>query len=232
MAEPPPESSRTPPGTPLNEPIQPHEHLMEDPDLQGTRKRPRLDSGSRESETLSIDRAALTPAAPASETDAAPESDRPSNKMTINVKSPESDMAAEPAQPPPAHPGTVSRNQSPEPDATSARAISLSSSPAQSPEIEVADLEDMDQDPNTSSWRPLEEALRDEAPHEVLTVEEMTSLVDSFPRVREKLSARENVQVICMLVEKGREPASSLETSRLGTDSAQVTSVMLPHSQQ
>lgn len=232
MADPPPESSRTPPGTPLNEPIQPHEHLMEDPDLQGTRKRPRLDSGSRESETLSIDRAALTPAAPASETDVARESDRPSNKMTINVKSPESEMAAEPAQSSPTHPGTVSRNQSPEPDATSANAISLSSSPAQSPEIEIADLEDMDQDPNTSNWRPLEQALRDEAPHEVLKVEEMGSLVDSFPRVREKLSARENLQIICVMVERGKEPVSSPETSLLGTDSIQVTSMMLPHSQQ
>lgn len=219
MAEPPPESSRTPPGTPLNEPIQPHEHLMEDRDLQATRKRPRLDSGSRESETLSIDRAPLTPAAPASETDVAQESDRPSNKMTINVKSPESEMAAEPAQSPPAHPDTVSRNQSPpEPDATSANVISLSSSPAQSPEIEVADLEDMDQDPNTSNWRPLEQALQDEAPHEVLKVEEMTSLVDSFPRVRDKLSARENLQIICVMVEKGKEPVSSRETSLLGTD--------------
>lgn len=210
MAEPPPESSRTPPASPLSESTRPHEHLMEDPDPQGTRKRPRLDSGSRVSEGLSIDGSSLTPAAPASEMDVTSDSSHPSNKMTINVKSPLTDMAAEPAQLPPPHPGTAAQPQLSEPDATSANVISISSSPAQSPEIEVAELEDMDQDPNTSNWRPLEEALRDQAPPEMAEVEEIVSLVDSFPKVRDKLSARENLNRICIMVEKGKEPTSYL----------------------
>lgn len=213
MAEPPPESSRTPPSSPLSAPSQPQEHSMEDRDPQGTRKRPRLDSGSRVSESLSIEGTSLTPAAPASDMDVTPDPDvnpapTTSNKMTINVKSPVPDMDPQPSPPPPAQPpGTDTQPQSLEPDAPSAdpNVISISSSPDQSPEIEVAELEDMDQDPNTSSWRPLEEALRDQAPPEVVQVDEMVSLIDSFPKVREKSSARENLNKICHMIETGTD---------------------------
>lgn len=209
MAEPPPESSRTPPGSPLNEPTQPPEHSMEDSDPQGTRKRPRLDSGSRVSESLTIEGASLAPAAPASDMDVTPDPDiNPapnSNKMTINVKS-LANMDPEPSQAPPAQPqGTDAQPRSLEPDAPSAdnNVISLPSSPVQSPEIEVAELEDMDQEPNTSNWRPLEEALRDQAPPEVVQLDEMASLLDSFPVVHEKASARENLNKICHMIETG-----------------------------
>lgn len=220
MAEPPPESSRTPPSSPLSEPNPPAEHSMEDRDTQGTRKRPRLDSGSRVGESLSIEGASLTPAAPASDMDVTPDPDpeaeqaAPSNKMTINVKSPGPAKSPAPAMDPeppqsprPQPPGTDAQPQSLEPDVPSADAnvISISSSPAQSPEIEVAELEDMDQDPNTSNWRPLEEALREQGQPELVQVDEMASLVDSFPKVRERLSARENLNKICQMIESGME---------------------------
>lgn len=205
MAEPPPASSRTPPGTPLREPTRPHKDPMEDRDSEGTRKRPRLDSGHRVSETVSIGSPSLTtPAAPASDMDVTSDSGHPASKMTINVRSPTSEVPRETFDSSPVPPVTTSQPESPEPDATSANVISISSSPAQSPEIEVAELEDMDQDPNTSSWRPLEEAIWDQAPPEVVEVEDMVSLVDSFPKVRDRMGARDNLNVICMMIDKGQ----------------------------
>ena len=200
MAEPPPESSHSPPGTPLSDSTRAHSS-MEDSDPQGHRKRPRLDSGSRVSESLSIEGAALTPAAPASAMDLTPDS-RPS-KMTINVKSPTSEMDFETIDPALAQPDAPQPQSDSDPDAHPDNVISISSSPAHSPEIEVADLEDMDQDPKNSSWRPLEEALRDQESPEVIEVDDMLSLVDSFPRVRDRMTPRENLQMIIMMIEKG-----------------------------
>lgn len=214
MAETPPESSRAPPSSPLSEPTQSHEHSMDDRDTQGTRKRPRLDSGSRASENLSIPGVSVTPAAPASDMDVTPDPAPSSNKMTINVKSPMPDMDPEPSQSSPAQPpGTDVQHQPSEPNAPSADSdvISISSSPAQSPEIEVAELEDMDQDPNTSNWRPLEEALREQAAPEQVQVDEMVSLVDSFPSVDEKLTSRGNLNKICHMIEIGKESRLALE---------------------
>lgn len=188
---------------------------MEDSDPNGTRKRPRLDSGSRVSEDLSIESASA--AVPAVEMDITPDLVHDSNnsKMTINVKSPMPEMAAETTQSPVELPDTSAQPQSPELDPHSANVISISSSPAQSPEIEVADLEDMDSDPNTSSWRPLEEALREHSQPEVGNVEEeMDSLVDSFPSVGDKLSVRESLNRLCEMIEKGKRFIRGLDLTR------------------
>ncbi|KAJ5674990.1 uncharacterized protein N7477_004924 [Penicillium maclennaniae] len=198
MAEPPPESSHSTPGTPVSDSTRLHSS-MEDPDTEGHRKRPRLDSGSRVRESLSID-AGLTPAAPASAMDLSPDS-RPS-KMTINVKSPTYDMDSESIDPASLQPDSPSPRSIPDPDADPNDVISISSSPAQSPEIEVAELEDMDQDPNTSSWRPLDEALRDQTQPEVIEVDDILSPVDSFPSVRENASAFENLQYMIAVIER------------------------------
>jgi ubiquitin carboxyl-terminal hydrolase 34 len=72
-----------------------------------------------------------------------------------------------------------------------------------SPEIEVADLEDMDQDPNTSNWRPLGEALRDQGAAEVVQVHERLSLADSFPKIRGNVDLRESLEEIVTMIEKG-----------------------------
>lgn len=198
MAEPPPESSHSTPGTPVSDSTRVHSS-MEDSRPEGHRKRPRLDSGSRVSESLSID-AALTPAAPASAMDLSPDS-RPS-KMTINVKSPTSDMDAESIDPIPPPSDSRPPHSIPEPDANPNNVISISSSPAHSPEIEVAELEDMDQDPNTSNWRPLEEALRDQTQPEVIEVDDMLSPVDSFPCVQEKATALENLEYMILVIDR------------------------------
>jgi ubiquitin carboxyl-terminal hydrolase 34 len=89
--------------------------------------------------------------------------------------------------------------------AHSSTAISITSSPVQSPEIEVADLEDMDQDPNTSQWRPLGEALREQNTTDVVEVHEPFSLADQFPKLRGNPDLRESLEETVSMIEKGRQ---------------------------
>lgn len=190
---------------------------MEDPDPQATRKRPRLDSGTRVGESLSIDACATPPAAPASDMDVTPDSARPS-KVTINVKSPTIDMTSDPSPsstqplPPAASPQPSTTDNT---DMTPSNVISIASSPAQSPEIEVAELEDMDQDPNTSNWRPLEEALRGRAVSDVVEVEDdpddPLALIDIFPKLYDDEEARRTLQRIIIMVEKSKLSFSAPE---------------------
>ncbi|KAJ5630629.1 ubiquitin C-terminal hydrolase [Penicillium longicatenatum] len=218
MAEPPPESSHPPPGTPLIDSSRSYGDSMEDPDPQATRKRPRLDSGTRVGESLSIDARATPPAAPASDMDVTPDSARPS-KVTINVKSPFIDMTAEPenasftqSQNPHSPATTPQPSTTDNTDMTPSNVISIASSPTQSPEIEVAELEDMDQDPNTSSWRPLGEALRGHAVSDVVEVDDSDdplALIDHFPIMYEGQSAEENLQRIIIMIEKRKLSLSS-----------------------
>ncbi|KAJ5788201.1 hypothetical protein N7457_003191 [Penicillium paradoxum] len=89
MAEPPPDSSYTPPHTPLIEESPFISDFMEDLDPQATRKRPRLDSGSRVSPTLSLEGTSRTASiAPASDMDQTSDSGNPASRVTINTKSP------------------------------------------------------------------------------------------------------------------------------------------------
>ena len=214
MAEPPPASSRTPPSAPLNDPTRPHNDSMEDLDPQRVQKRPRLDSGSGVGPTISIDAAAAVsaaasapavatpPAAPASEMDTTPDQTRPA-KVTLNVKSPTSESAMldgmRDSSPVPG--GTSPRPNSTSPNPTSPNVISISSSPAQSPEIQAGDPEDMDE-----NWQPLEEAIQED---ELVEVHDLVpSLVDSFPRVRDNLSAQDNLNRIMAMIQKGKGFAS------------------------
>jgi ubiquitin carboxyl-terminal hydrolase 34 len=87
--------------------------------------------------------------------------------------------------------------------AQSSTAISISSSPVRSPEIEVAEVEDMDQDPNTSNWRLLGDALRDRSAAEVVQLHGQLSLADSFPKMRGNLDLRESIEEIVNMIEKG-----------------------------
>ncbi|KAJ5730261.1 uncharacterized protein N7483_004769 [Penicillium malachiteum] len=182
-----------PPGAPLIESTRPHEDSMEDFDPQATRKRPRLDSGSRVGESLSID-ACATPSAPASEMDVTPDSARSSKK---HPKIHPNFLL------PPHNPPTPTPNLDNPESTTPSKPISLSSSsPSQSPEIQVAELEDMDQDPNTSNWKPLQGAVRDQVAEDVIEVKDTSPLVDGFPKFRDDLSARDNLQKIIMMVEQ------------------------------
>ncbi|KAJ6172641.1 hypothetical protein N7470_001708 [Penicillium chermesinum] len=185
MAAPPPESSRTPPDTPLSEFTRPHSESMEDSDLPANRKRPRLDSGSREGESLPMDGVCSLSAVPAADMDVTADQARPS-KVTINMKSPTSDMASESATQ--ASQDTTTFNAPhPEPD----NVISVSSSPVNSPEIEVAEPEDMDQDPRISTWQSVEMAYTSAA-----------DLLDEFPKLRDNTSALDNLTRITQLVHK------------------------------
>ncbi|KJK61380.1 protein of unknown function DUF3517 [Aspergillus parasiticus SU-1] len=187
---------------------------MEESDPQSTRKRPRLDSGSGIRQPWSSNEVSAsrlperTPDAPATTEQEAPTSTRPASRMTINTKSPVADnMTSTPKD----TPADQSNAHSPAPSADDVGArpsnvISLLSSPAQSPEIEVAELEDMDQDPSTSSWKPLGEALGDS---EVVQLHEQAHLTDNFPKFRSDLDLRDNLEEIGAIIEKGSPPEAT-----------------------
>jgi ubiquitin carboxyl-terminal hydrolase 34 len=87
--------------------------------------------------------------------------------------------------------------------AQSSTAISISSSPSRSPEIEVAEVEDMDQDPNTSRWRPLGEAVQEQSSAGIVQVHEQFSLVDHFPKLHGNPDLRESLEETVSIIEKG-----------------------------
>lgn len=214
MAAAPLDGSSTPPDATLStDSTRPHGDSMEDLDPQSTRKRPRLDSGSGVVESLSIDEAAISrmseptpvaPAAPGTIDHDVPLSTGPASRVTINVKSPTSGtMATDSIDTTPEHlgAGPLSAPQA----ADSPKVVSIASTPAQSPEIEVADLEDMDQDPNTSTWRTLGEASREPVTPEVVQLQGQPPLSETFPKLREADDLRENLEGISAIIEKGRQ---------------------------
>lgn len=199
MAAPPPDSSYTPPDNlrakspSLNDP-------MEDLDPQSTRKRPRLDSGSGVSPSLSLDGTSRTASvAPASEMDETSDSGPPASKVTINMKSPVSshDTLADPQLP---DPNLQLQNDTDE----APNVISVSSSPSapQSPEIEVAEPEDIDQDPATSNWKPLRTLHGQEEP-EVIEIQDINRFADTFPKLDQNLRHRENFKDLGDIIEHG-----------------------------
>lgn len=240
MAEPPPELSVTPPGTPLSASPRYHHHeqlpntsMEEDPHAEGARtpKRQRVDSGSGTGkssdvpEILSIEAASAASAASSSAAAAAAAAAATSvtavtpspatnfhspAKVTINMKSPTSELP-EPidSSSPTLH---AALPQSPSPNATptsipNSNAVSASapSSPEASPQIEIADPEDMEQDSNHSNWRPLEEIVRRDSQSDLIQdIADMTPLVDLFPRVRPELSASNSVARFIQIMDKGK----------------------------
>ncbi|CAG7920692.1 unnamed protein product [Penicillium olsonii] len=195
MAEPPPESSYTP----LDVSINPSAHSMEDLDPQATRKRPRLDSGSGVSPTLSLDGTSRTASvAPASDMDEASDSGRVASKVTINMKSPTSD--ADPTELQIDHNEKLLTDTDGPP-----HVIALSSSPStpRSPEIQVAEPEDMDQDPASSNWRPLEHAVQDQEDPDVIEIQDTITLADTFPKLDEDFRHRENFKALGEMIELG-----------------------------
>ncbi|KAL4986994.1 hypothetical protein BDW68DRAFT_162080 [Aspergillus falconensis] len=213
MAVAPLESSSTPPDTTSTDTTRPPGDLMEEIDPQSTRKRPRLDSGSGACESLPGPDEASTPLpktapdAPAKADQEAAVPNRPASRMTINMKSPTTadkrPAAAEdtPTGEPDADAHASARTSGGQPS----NVVSLPSSPTQSPEIEVADLEDMDQDPNTTNWKSLGEALRDPLVADVVQLREQVHLPDSFPVLDQDREPRENLEEICLYIEKGSE---------------------------
>lgn len=215
MAVAPLDSSSTPPDAPSPDTTRPAGDSMEEINSPFTRKRPRLDSGSGACESLPAPNKATTPLpeaaaldAPATAIQQAPTPNRPASRMTINTKSPTTATAD---HRPPGN-GESSADAPAEPsDEQPANAVSPSSSPARSPEIEVAELEDMDQDPNNTNWKTLGEALRDPAMPDVVQLREQVDLLDTFPTLDSERDLRDNLEGLCLILEKGlisiRSPA-------------------------
>jgi ubiquitin carboxyl-terminal hydrolase 34 len=124
--------------------------------------------------------------------------------MTINMKSPTTDDNHPPALDD-ENPIEISDTDAPAQASGEqvTNVISSPSSPAQSPEIEVAELEDMDQDPNTTSWKSLGEALRDPLTPDVVQLREKVSFPDTFPAIEQDRDPRDNVEELCVIIEKG-----------------------------
>lgn len=163
----------------------PQRNPMEDADSSLTRKRPRLDSGSASYRSMSAERILPSPSAQESSTahtttpkDVLPPTPVSSNseakvwdgtpsRVTINVRDAavherSVEHTASVARDPACYDGEndelphssgpdISENPKSEPPL----AISSSSSPSRSPEIEVADVEDINQEPGHTKWRVL-----------------------------------------------------------------------------
>ena len=157
---------------------------MEDADSSGTRKRPRLDSGDRSCRSMSEDTLreilidAGLPHPPSTSPDGRMSSPPPEptggvpsmsltpSKVTINVREPAYTSPAQTSiqvNPTSSLRGGDGRSDavagdqssSTNLDSGSPNVISVGSSPPQSPEIEVAEIEDMTDEPGETRWKPL-----------------------------------------------------------------------------
>ena len=187
---------------------------MEDADSSVTRKRPRLDSGDRAYRSMSAEalRAIAEPGhstpskgelghihrSPSQEPDYLSPPNRTPSKVTINVRDPTRNGRGDDVQPQTNTldlPQTADRFVERGPDSDPPNAISISSSPTQSPEIEVAEVEDMDEDTGDTKWRPLVSVVGGEGSHE--------ALLDSFPFALESNTLMEALTFIAQAFEKG-----------------------------
>lgn len=163
----------------------PRRNSMEDSDSSLTRKRPRLDSGSRSYRSMSADPIApstpttqshiahVTPSQSATsaksslEGDIMPPLEGTPSRVTINVRDSISGISHHPAMASADQPyenrGREKENSAKFSDLESSRKLtqcspdigSASSSPSRSPEIEVAEVEDINEEPGNTRWRPL-----------------------------------------------------------------------------
>ena len=206
---------------------------MEDADPDSTRKRPRLDSGERAYRSMSADRLNATlsdarhaeaPRTPIREEDSTksvePISARPStgvtpSKVTINVREPAGNIS--PSRLPDLTNGVStlpsmrgggeafsSQNNSPRKmGSPSSNVVSIHSSPRRSPEIEVAEIEDINDDQVETRWKPLGSTTNAE---EAKGVQEAMLL--AFPFVGDRgRSLRKTIPVLAQALEKGKWPA-------------------------
>lgn len=187
---------------------------MDDADASVTRKRPRLDSGDRAYRSMSAEapRATaepghLTPSKGGLEGVQSPTSQEPDclspprrtpSKVTINVREPTRNRRGDDVQRQintPDLPGTADTSLERASDSDLPNAISIHSSPTRSPEIEVAEVEDMDEDTVDTKWRPLVSVVGGEGSHE--------ALLDSFPLALEANNLMEALSFIAQAFEKG-----------------------------
>ena len=153
----------------------PYRIPMEDTGASGTRKRPRLDSGERTYRSMSTDRLQASPSnRVADRPTIAPSNYSVSNdtstsgppmtptKVTINVR--ETVTLEKPSQ----HPteaveqaaiGYAEHPSSSPPQSDSPKIVSVHSTPTSSPEIQVAEVEDVGDEHLVTRWRPLKDTV-------------------------------------------------------------------------
>ena len=192
---------------------------MEDSNSSTTRKRPRLDNGEIVLQTMSTDNPAaspiysikneqlpqasedvMTPSAVDLETNADQSFLQSPSKMTINVR----DRALNSTSPPKSRvTGTLSPHRTSHlPSASSAidmpstppPILTSSPSPSRSPEIEVAELEEFDDDPRNTRWKPL---------HEISAVDVLNESIASFPGVGQHRNALAAITQLNVNLERG-----------------------------
>ena len=202
---------------------------MEDADSSATRKRPRLDSGDRTYRSMSVDRlrdastdsaAAKAPSTPPDEQAAllpvgeaghVPPMTLTPSKVTINVREPA--HTPQSSNPIPFSTTSTSRGGSgvndtapggqgvgDKMDASSPNVISVGSSPPQSPEIEVAEVEDMNDDPGRTIWQPMSRA----APTPLDARHAQRAILNDFPFRQNKKGLRKTLALMVLTIEKSR----------------------------
>lgn len=206
-------------------PSPPRRNPMEDADSSVTRKRPRLDSGDRTHRSMSADRintapsaieqarASLTPPHTGNlsrstdkQTILSP-TDRTPSKVTINVR--DSTQTASPSRPVsdgahvPHSLGNSEMDISGQAESSSVRiesrssdVISVNSTPSRSPEIEVADIEDMNGESGKTKWRPLT-SLND-------AKDTQGALLEAFPFALRTEEPRHTVSLLGQAIEKSK----------------------------
>lgn len=206
-------------------PSPPRRNPMEDADSSVTRKRPRLDSGDRAHRSMSADRIISTPPALGSaqapftpprgeispktaRLDATFSSrDRTPSKVTINLRDPPQIVSPTVSISNGTHlPAPSDRNGARTPSQTesstkiethSTDVISLTSTPTRSPEIEIAEVEDINQEPGVTRWRPLTRVLD--------AKEAQMDLLDLFPCGDRHPSLRNTVTLLSNAFEKSKQ---------------------------
>lgn len=198
---------------------------MDDSDSSLTRKRPRLDSGDRTYRSMSADELAATPSplnhnepsSGSAQNDQArsmvPTPSQTPCKVTINLRG--SDQSISQPSTSEAHHSTDQALQPhqqsvPKADATSVAGgnsspdvISVSSSPFQSPEIEVAEVEDIEDQSGETRWRTLGDA-----------TDPQPRLLAGFPYHSLDRTLKEDVGHIAHCIESGGQPMCRLYRSR------------------
>ena len=154
-------------------PTSPHRNPMEDTDSSGTRKRPRLDTGERTHRSMSADRLQTSPSERYSTTPQAnsktstnatiPPPPFTPTKVTINVREPvpgnSSSMSATEFADQSALRERKTDELSSQQQLGSPQIESVHSTPANSPEIQVAEVEDISDEPAVTRWLPLKSRL-------------------------------------------------------------------------
>ncbi|KAL9131097.1 MAG: hypothetical protein Q9217_000859 [Psora testacea] len=197
-------------------PSSPHRSPMEDAESSSTRKRPRLDSGERTYRSMSADR--LETSCSERQSTATQENIRIASnvtsppppftptKVTINVREPAPGDSSPMATAEPADKSRSCGGRGGGPSSQhrvgSPKIESVHSSPTNSPEIQVAEVEDISDEPAVTRWRPIRSRLS-EARHI------QQNLLYDFPFQGHNKSLRRTVNTLAMAWEKNSLTDSS-----------------------